>query len=203
MNPQILVAGIGNIFLGDDAFGVEVVKRLAAQNLPPEVEVVDFGINGLDLTYALLDGYAAVILVDAIPRGQTPGTLYVIEPEAEDTCADESADVLIETHSLNPAKVLRIVRRLGGRIDRLLLVGCEPSPVDVDDMHDGLSDAVAAAVDGSVKMVLELIEKTFESDKDPGSRSSNKSLPQPNKPLAASRGNTTGMTFLNDALVTC
>ena len=82
--PRILVAGIGNIFLGDDAFGVEVVKRLAAKRLPPGVDVVDFGIRGLDLTYALLDGYDAVILVDAVPRGQTPGTLYVIEPEAED-----------------------------------------------------------------------------------------------------------------------
>ncbi len=71
--PRILVGGIGNIFLGDDAFGVEVVKRLAAQWLPPGVEVVDFGIKGLDLTYALLDGYDAVILVDAIPRGQRAG----------------------------------------------------------------------------------------------------------------------------------
>jgi hydrogenase maturation protease len=168
MNPQILVAGIGNIFLGDDAFGVEVVKRLVAQNLPQGVEVVDFGINGLDLTYALLDGYAAVILVDAIPRGQAPGTLYVIEPEPEDECADESSDVLIETHSLNPAKVLRIVRRLGSRLDRLLLVGCEPSPLDADDMREGLSDPVAAAVDGGAKIILELVAKIRESDKEPG-----------------------------------
>ncbi len=87
MNRRILVAGIGNVFLGDDAFGVEVVRRLAAARLPPEAEVVDFGINGLDLTYALLDGYAAAILVDAIPRGQAPGTLYVIEPEPEDARA--------------------------------------------------------------------------------------------------------------------
>src|ERR1700676_3752545 len=77
----ILVAGIGNIFLGDDAFGVEVVRRLVQRPLPEGVRVVDFGIRGLDLTYALLDKYAAVIFVDAAPRGGTPGTLYVIEPE--------------------------------------------------------------------------------------------------------------------------
>ena len=108
--PRILVGGIGNIFLGDDAFGVEVVKRLAAKRLPRGVEVVDFGIKGLDLTYALLDGYDAVILVDAVPRGQQPGTVYVIEPEPDNVTVD-SVDDLLEAHSLDPAKVLRLVRR--------------------------------------------------------------------------------------------
>ena len=158
-HPKTLVAGIGNIFLGDDAFGVEVVKRLAAKNLPPDVEVVDFGINGMDLTYALLDGYDTVILVDAIPRGQAPGTLYVVAPEQEDTCGEDPGDVLIETHSLSPANVLRLVRRMGGNTRRLLLVGCEPSPPSADDMQDRLSDAVAATVDETVEVVLELIER--------------------------------------------
>lgn len=161
-NPRILVAGIGNIFLGDDAFGVEVVKRLMAKGLPPGIEVVDFGIRGLDLAYTLLDGYKAVIMVDAIPRGRAPGTLYVIEPEAEDASADDSVDVMIETHSLNPAKVLRLVQRMGGHIDRLLLIGCEPTPLDTDDMRHGLSLAVAAAVDEAVRMVQELIERICE-----------------------------------------
>ena len=162
--PRILVAGIGNIFLGDDAFGVEVVRRLAAKCLPQGVDVVDFGIRGCDLTYALLDGYATVILVDALPRGQAPGTLYVIEPEAEDPMAGHSADVLPETHSLNPAGVLQLVQRMGGHIDRLVLVGCEPSPLDGDDMRDGLSDAVAAAVDEAVEMVEALIEQVRETN---------------------------------------
>lgn len=159
--PRILVAGIGNIFLGDDAFGVEVVSRLAAKGLPEGVEVVDFGIRGLDLTYALLDGYDMAILVDAMPRGQPPGTVYILAPETEDVEADDSVDVLIEAHSLDPTKVLRLVQRMGGRIDRLLLVGCEPSPVDVDDMREGLSEAVAGAVDEAVKVVLELIEQIY------------------------------------------
>jgi hydrogenase maturation protease len=160
---QILVAGIGNIFLGDDAFGVEVVHRLAAKTLPPGVDVVDFGIKGLDLTYALLDGYETVILVDAVPRGQPPGTLYVIEPEAEEAAEDEPVELFVETHDLNPASVLRLARRMGGRIDRLLLVGCEPSPLDTDAMCDGLSAAVAGAVQGAVKIVEGLIEEIYES----------------------------------------
>jgi hydrogenase maturation protease len=160
--PRILVAGIGNIFLGDDAFGVDVVKRLAAKRLPPGVDVVDFGIRGLDLTYALLDGYDAVIMVDAVPRGQPPGTLYVIEPKAEEAHQDDSVDEVVEMHSLDPVKVLRLLHRLGGHVDRLLLVGCEPLPLDVDDVHQGLSVAVAAAVDEAVKMVQALTEKVFE-----------------------------------------
>jgi hydrogenase maturation protease len=158
-DPSILIAGIGNIFLGDDAFGCEVVKRLAARPLPPGVEIVDFGIRGLDLTYALLDGFDAAILVDAIPRGQAPGTLYVIEPEPEDADADDPNELLIESHSLNPVTVLRLVRRMGGRIDRLVMVGCEPSPPPADDMCAGLSNAVAAAVDEAVKMVRDRVEQ--------------------------------------------
>jgi hydrogenase maturation protease len=170
--PKLLVAGIGNVFLGDDAFGVEVVKRLASRQLPQNIEVVDFGIRGIDLTYALLDeGYTAVILVDTISRGQPPGTLYVIEPEAGEGSAGSEADVLVETHSLDPAKVLRLVRRLGGRIDRLLLVGCEPSPLSADDMCDGLSIAVAAAVDEAVEIIQRLIEEIVEEDLVPYDRS--------------------------------
>lgn len=160
--PRILVGGIGNIFLGDDAFGVEVVKRLAAKRLPRGVEVVNFGIKGLDLTYALLDGYDAVILVDAVPRGQQPGTVYVIEPEPDNVTVD-SVDDLLEAHSLDPAKVLRLVRCLGGRVDRLLLVGCEPSSLDADEMQQGLSLEVAAAVDETVKMVQNLISEIRET----------------------------------------
>src|SRR2546425_12435722 len=118
--PSILVAGVGNIFLGDDAFGVEVAQRLLRRELPDEVRVVDFGIRGLDLTYALLDGYETVILVDATSRGGPPGTLYVIEPERDGTAGAEGEP--LETHNLDPVKVLRLAASMGGQVGRLLLV---------------------------------------------------------------------------------
>ena len=102
--PRILVAGVGNIFLGDDAFGVEVVQRLARRPLPPEVRVVDFGIRGLDLTYALLDDHEMVVLVDAAPRGGAPGTLYLLELDAG--AMEAGAAAVIETHGMDPVKVL-------------------------------------------------------------------------------------------------
>ena len=117
MNPsRVLVAGIGNIFLGDDAFGIEVVQRLAQRPQPAGVRVVDFGIRGLDLTYALLDGCDAVVLVDAIPRGGSPGTLYVLEPEVEGSAGPESGDLMLDAHSLDPTKVLRLATALGSSV---------------------------------------------------------------------------------------
>src|SRR6478672_10064780 len=105
MTTDILVAGIGNIFFGDDAFGVEVARRLGQQPLPESVRVVDFGIRGLDLTYALLDPYEAAILVDAAPRGGIVGTVYILEPELNQTSMPGSA---LELHSMDPVKVLRL-----------------------------------------------------------------------------------------------
>jgi len=163
--PSILVAGIGNIFLGDDAFGVEVVKRLARGALPEGVRVVDFGIRGLDLTYALLDGYDAVILVDAVPRGGRPGTLYLIEPEVRRPPEAEGAGLLVEGHDMDPVKVLRLAALMGGRVDRLLLVGCEPEPVDdPEDMRDGLSEPVRAAVDEAVVLVAALVARLLRGE---------------------------------------
>lgn len=156
--PRILVAGVGNIFLGDDAFGVEVVQRLARRPLPPEVRVVDFGIRGLDLTYALLAGYETVILVDATPRGGAPGTLYVLE--LDDAASEAGAAAVIETHGMDPMKVLRLAAAMGGRVGRLLLVGCEPRPPDeADEMSMGMSDAVRAAVDEAVVLVESLVAR--------------------------------------------
>ncbi len=157
-HPRILVAGVGNIFLGDDAFGVEVVQRLARRPLPPEVRVVDFGIRGLDLTYALLDGYELVLLVDAAPRGESLGTLYVLEPEVAATAPGGAA--VVEPHSMDPVKVLRLAAAMGGRIGRLLVVGCEPAPLDeADEMQTGMSDPVRAAVDEAVVLIESLIVK--------------------------------------------
>jgi len=154
----ILVAGIGNIFLGDDGFGVEVAQRLARRTLPEAVCVADFGIRGFDLAYALLEDYAAVILVDALPRGGDPGTLYVLEPALDDL--DEPAADQMETHTMNPLNVLHLVRSMGGRPRRVLVVGCEPASVALDEEGQiGLSAPVQAAVDGAVELVESLVTR--------------------------------------------
>jgi hydrogenase maturation protease len=161
--PRILVACVGNIFLGDDAFGVEVAQRLARRPLPEEVRVVDFGIRGLDLTYALLDGYETVILVDAVPRGGSPGTLYVLEPARD--ALPVPAGATIETHGMDPVKVLRLVEAMGGTIERLLLVGCEPTPDDTyEDMQAGLSDPVQAAVEEAIPLLESLIARLLRGE---------------------------------------
>jgi hydrogenase maturation protease len=112
--PRVLVAGIGNIFLGDDAFGVEVVRRLSAHELPQNVRVTDFGIRGYDLAYALLDGYDTTILIDACPRGEPAGTLYVIEPDVSEVSSPEDQQSAVEAHSMNPLNVLRLATSMGG-----------------------------------------------------------------------------------------
>ena len=165
MRPRVLVAGVGNIFLGDDAFGVEVAQRLLRRGLPDGAQVVDFGIRGLDLTYALLDGYEAVILVDAAPRGQAPGTLYVLEPDRITSPESEGAAPLVEAHGMTPEKVLRLAAALGGRVRRLLLVGCEPTPLDeADEMQTGLSEPVGRAVDEAVVLVEELVGRLLRGE---------------------------------------
>jgi hydrogenase maturation protease len=154
--PQILIAGIGNIFFGDDAFGVEVARRLAGRPLPEGVRVVDFGIRGLDLAYALLDDNDAVILVDAVPRGGQPGTLYLLEPRL-DAAASEAAAPMMEAHSLDPWRVLHLASSLGGTIRQVLLIGCEPQPLEPDEMQMRLSEPVAAAIDEAVNAIETLV----------------------------------------------
>jgi hydrogenase maturation protease len=150
MPARVLVAGIGNIFLSDDGFGVEVARRLADGRLGEHVVVEDFGIRGVHLALELASGaYGAAILVDATPRGGEPGTLYAIEPAVDPN--EECGSV--DAHSLTPSAVLAWVRRLGGQRGRVLIVGCEPASVDE---AVGLSDPVAAAVDGAVQMVSDL-----------------------------------------------
>jgi len=163
MSERILVAGIGNIFLGDDGFGVEVVRRLLDCRLPEGVEVADFGIRGFDLAYALLDGYDATILVDTTQRGGEPGTLYVIEPDLADSNGPGQA--MIETHNINPTEVLSLVAAHGGRLGRLWVVGCEPATFGPDDGgHMGLSPPVLAAVEEAVELVRSLIAEVRAVD---------------------------------------
>ena len=159
MSPKrVLVAGVGNIFLGDDGFGVEVVRRLAGRELPEGVEVVDFGIRGMDLAYALHDDYELVVFVDATPRGEKPGTVYLLEPEIE-----EDGEVALNTHGMDPVKVIKFARALGARPSRTLVVGCEPQVVvsgeDYDEMLMELSEPVHAAVEEAVKLVESLVEE--------------------------------------------
>ena len=162
--PRILIAGIGNIFLGDDAFGVEVAKRLLSRQLPASVRVTDFGIRGYDLAYALLDGYETTILVDACPRGEPAGTLYVIEPDLNDVGDAEEQQDAVEAHSMNPLNVLRLAHSMGGPLKRVLLVGCEPVTLGPEEGQMGLSEPIEAAVDEAVKLVESIVAKILNGD---------------------------------------
>ncbi len=162
--PSILVAGIGNIFLGDDAFGVEVVRRMAGLKLPASVRVADFGIRGFDLAYALQDGYETTILVDACPHGQAPGTLYVIEPDLKELNDPEGPQATVEAHAMNPMNVLRMARAMNIEVKNVLLVGCEPETLGGEEGQMGLSTPVAAAVDEAVKLVESLVQRILNGD---------------------------------------
>ena len=154
MSRRALVAGIGNVFLGDDGFGVEVATRLSSAVLPDGVRVLDAGIRARDLAYELVDGgYETAILVDAVARGGAPGTVYVIEPDAESIERAASAAVP-DGHAMNPESTLVLVRALGGMPTRILIVGCEPANLEEGI---GLSQPVAAAVDEAIEVVRELL----------------------------------------------
>jgi hydrogenase maturation protease len=162
MSPKrIMVAGVGNVFLGDDGFGVEVVRRLAGRELPEDVEVADFGIRGMDLIYALQEDYEVVIFVDAAPRGEEPGTVYLLEPEIE-----EDGEVVLDTHGMDPVKVIKFARTLGARPGRTLVVGCEPKVVisreNYEEMLMELSEPVQAAVEEAVKLVESLVDQIYK-----------------------------------------
>jgi hydrogenase maturation protease len=154
MNPRILVAGIGNIFFGDDAFGCEVARELSRRPLPENVRVIDFGIRSYDLAYAIMDDYAATILVDAVPRGQAPGTLFLIEPDLDNFASAAMPD----GHSMNPVSVLQLVRSLGGEPRGLYLVGCEPAVLEPEEGEMGLSETVQAAVPPAIELIEKLIQ---------------------------------------------
>ena len=163
--PTILVAGIGNIFLGDDGFGVEVVRRLASRKLPESVRVADFGIRGFDLAYALQDGYETTILVDACPHGEAPGTLYVIEPDLKELDDPSRSQPAIEAHAMNPVTVLRMARAMNIEVKNVLVVGCEPETLGGEEGQMGLSAPVEAAVDEAVKLVESVINKVLDKGK--------------------------------------
>jgi hydrogenase maturation protease len=153
---MILIAGIGNIFLGDDGFGTEVARRLAVRALPTEAVVRDFGISGIDLTYALLDPYELVILVDACARGGEPGCVYLIAPELND-----GTTAPFEAHSMNPMNVLRTVRQMGGARGKIVLVACEPADLGPEEGKLGLSEVVEAAIGEAIGMIEKLVAENL------------------------------------------
>lgn len=166
-SPRILVACIGNIFLGDDGFGVEVARHLASRTFPDNVRVRDFGIRGYDLAYALLDTNDITILVDACARGEAPGTVYVIEPDLNQS---PGAPVpALDAHTMDPMAVIRLAQSMGPISERLLLVACEPAALGGEEGEMGLSEAVAAAVPQAVRLVEKLIAEHAASGELPPS----------------------------------
>ncbi|MFG3417793.1 hydrogenase maturation protease [Micromonospora sp. NPDC048063] len=159
---RILVAGIGNIFLGDDAFGVEVVRRLRDAVLPEMVDVSDYGIRGMHLAYDLLDGrHDVLVMVDALPLNEAPGTLAVLQVDLDDPGwtlgpADALAAPAADGHGMDPESVLRLLRSLGGTVGRVLVVGCQPA---VMDERMELSAPVAEALDEAARMVVGVVEE--------------------------------------------
>lgn len=152
MGGGVLVAGIGNIFLGDDGFGPEVVRRFAeAGAVPPHVRAVDYGIRGMHLAYDLLDGYDALVLVDACAGDGPPGTVTVLEVGADDLGAGE-----FDAHAMNPVAVLGSLEALGGTLPATYVVGCVPADVEEGI---GLSAAVAAAVPEALAAVQALLAR--------------------------------------------
>ncbi|GHO83859.1 hydrogenase maturation protease [Dictyobacter formicarum] len=158
---RILIAGIGNIFFGDDGFGVEVAQRLLAGRYSANVEIVDFGIRGVDLAYTLLEDYDELILVDAVSRGGAPGTLYLIEPDRLSAQQSEARESFLDAHSMDPLKVLAFARNMGARPIHTLLVGCEPAAVGNadEDLVVGLSEVVQSMIPGAIEMIDLLVDK--------------------------------------------
>ena len=160
---RVLVAGIGNVFMADDGFGVAVAQRLAQRPLPAGVDVVDFGIRGMDLVFALGESYDAAVFVDAVPHGEPPGTVFLLEPDLEGA----GGPVALDAHGMDPVKVLALARQLGPVPERILVVGCEPlvsMTGDEEELVGDLSEPVRAALDPAVEMVESVLAELVGSD---------------------------------------
>jgi hydrogenase maturation protease len=168
MTAKILVAGVGNIFLGDDAFGVEVARSLSKRSLPESVTVKDFGIRGFDLAYTLLDPWDTVIIVDALPRGEAPGTLYVIEPDLGAIGSPASAEMAINPHGMDPVRVLSLAASMGTISAHVLILGCEPHDFgDELEGRMGLSTPVQAVIVEACNMIEEQVGRILRTKQDP------------------------------------
>ena len=152
MSGRILIAGIGNIFLGDDGFGVEVARRLSQRKLTAGAIVRDFGIRGFDLACALIEPWELVIMVDAMSRGASPGNIYVMD--LADVCS--TIPEAVNAHGLHPAGALELARSMGEVHARLILVGVEPAELGGEDGQMGLSSAVEIAVEPACDIIEEI-----------------------------------------------
>jgi hydrogenase maturation protease len=154
---MILVAAVGNLWLGDDGFAGEVAKRLRERGVPDDVAVADFGTGGLDLAYEVMRGYDALVLVDVSRQQGEPGTLYVMEvdPDTIETGIEDGA--MIDPHGMDPETVLRFVKATGGWPGKVVVVACEPERVE--EVAIGLSPRVEASVERAVALVLETVEE--------------------------------------------
>jgi len=159
-----MVAGVGNMFMKDDGFGGEVVKRLHEESHPEGVEIRDFGTGGLKLAYDLMRGYDALILIDSSSRDEEPGTLYVIEPQEEDFDSNIEEGGPINPHGADPETVLRFVKSVGAWPAKIVIIGCEPK--NVEDLEIGLSEPVKQAVDQAVELVQESIEDIYKQSEE-------------------------------------
>ena len=167
MTGTILIAGIGNIFLGDDAFGVEVARSLSHRMLPDEVQVKDFGIRGFDLAYTLLEPWHTIILVDALKRSEKPGTLFILEPDLTGLGNPGAVGMDLNPHGMDPMRVLNLAASLGPIATRILVVGCEPADFgDELEGRMGLSPPVQAMVEEASNMIEELVGKLLGEGKE-------------------------------------
>jgi hydrogenase maturation protease len=161
---RILIAGIGNIFLGDDGFGVEVASKLERRAFPHGVRVADFGIRGFDLAYALMEGYETTILVDAYPGEGQPGTLFVVEPDLQTLDSAGTQPGFVDPHGMNPINVLRMAVNMGAQLKRILLVGCVPATLGPEEGQMGLSEPIAAAIDDAVQLIDSLVSRILAEE---------------------------------------
>jgi hydrogenase maturation protease len=154
---MILVAAVGNLWLGDDGFAGEVAKRLRERELPSDVAVADFGTGGLDLAYEVMRGYDALVLVDTSRQGGSPGTLYVMEADPDSVGGPIEDGEMLDPHGMDPQTVLRFVKAVGGWPGKVVVVACEPA--QIEEVAIGLSPAVRGAVDTAADLVVETVEE--------------------------------------------
>jgi len=160
---RMLIAGVGNVLYGDDAFGSEVARRLAEQSLPDNVRAIDFGIRWFDLVAALLDPYDVVIIVDSLSQGGQPGALRVVDSRRDPIVQSLPPGFRPEWHSIDPATALNMAHALGGNLGRVILVGCESSrSVEPAQLQIGMTEPVQAAVHDAVCLILSLVTQLNE-----------------------------------------
>ena len=163
MSEGVLIAGIGNIFLSDDGFGPEVVRYLAdGEPLPPQARLVDYGIRGMHLAYDLLEGFAALVLIDARPGPAAAGQLVIMEIGPEDVGGGE-----FDAHGMDPVAVLATLPSIGGQLPPTYLVGCRPAELGEGI---GLTLAVQDAVPAAAEPVRRLVRQLIDDPRSVGER---------------------------------